>query len=117
MTTEQPAVSVSGDDLTEFLVYLAEQGFADEVGSRVTASVTNKPTTGTQLRSVLDEGDLEEAAAASGLSVDEYTAGMARTLPGLVDTVTPQGELTDDEDDYEAAFEAFFDSLEEELTA
>lgn len=93
-------------DLGRFLVVLADNGFADEVGSWVSDSVENLPITGERLLGVLDRESVAVIAEEAGLSVEEYADELARRLPGATDAVTPQGELTED-----AEFERFLDEF------
>ncbi|MGW0607731.1 YidB family protein [Streptomyces sp. NPDC002640] len=80
------------------LVFLAENGLADEVGSWVSAEIENLPITGAQLLEVLDPDDVAEDAADAGMSVQEYADQLARELPAAADAITPDGELPDDEE-------------------
>ncbi|MFD9556074.1 YidB family protein [Streptomyces sp. NPDC059990] len=75
-----------------FLVYLAEQGYAEQVGTWISPSVPNVPLTGEQLLGAVPDGAFAGAAQAAGMSVGEYAEHLARELPALVDTVTPDGE-------------------------
>ncbi|MEU2458251.1 YidB family protein [Streptomyces sp. NPDC012473] len=95
MTTE--AVSgIRSTDLGELLLYLADNGFADQVGSWVSDVTENQPITGAQLLSVLNAEGVAEAAAEAGVSVQEYADQLAQELSGATDAVTPHGELPDD---------------------
>jgi len=42
---------------------------------------------------VLDPGAVDQLAEATGIDRDELLAGLARTLPGVVDRLTPDGRL------------------------
>ncbi|MFI5868474.1 hypothetical protein [Streptomyces sp. NPDC051546] len=66
MTTDISAAEVRGD-FVEILTYLAGQGFAEQVGSWVSDSVTNIPISGEQLISAFPEGALDGPAAEAGL--------------------------------------------------
>jgi len=113
--TEQPGELDPRDELGVLLVYLAEQGYADQVGSWVSESVANIPLSGAQLLDALPDDALAEAAGEAGLSVEEYAEQLAQELPELVDQVTPQGELPDeDEFDYQDAFFYPTDDVETE---
>ncbi|MFC5657689.1 YidB family protein [Streptomyces nogalater] len=81
------------DNLGALLSHLADQGYADHVGSWVSDSAANVPVTGEQLLSALPESAFAKAAGAAGLSVQEYADQLAEALPVLVDTTTPHGEL------------------------
>jgi uncharacterized protein YidB (DUF937 family) len=45
------------------------------------------------MNAVLDSDTLAQLAAATGLDRNELLAGLAQTLPGVVDKLTPQGRL------------------------
>jgi uncharacterized protein YidB (DUF937 family) len=53
----------------------------------------NKPVSPSQMNAVLDSDTLAQLAAATGLDRNELLAGLAQTLPGVVDKLTPQGRL------------------------
>jgi uncharacterized protein YidB (DUF937 family) len=53
----------------------------------------NKPILPGQMNAVLDSDTLAQLQAATGLDRDELLAGLAQTLPGVVDKLTPQGRL------------------------
>ena len=42
---------------------------------------------------VLDPGAVDQLAEATGIDRDELLAGLARTLPRVVDRLTPDGRL------------------------
>ncbi|MFJ6798905.1 YidB family protein [Streptomyces sp. NPDC091268] len=111
MTTE-PAELEPQDELGVLLVYLAEQGYAEQVGSWVSDSVTNVPLTGAQLLAALPDEALSEVAAELGLPVEEYAEQLAQELPSLVDGLTPQGELPTDDDFEDFLWEFLIDDTE-----
>ncbi len=69
------------DDLEILLVHLADNGYADQVGSWMSPDVTNLPITGKQLLGALTEDALADAASEAGLSVQEYADYLAEELP------------------------------------
>ncbi|MFE0654654.1 YidB family protein [Streptomyces sp. NPDC059534] len=95
------------EKLGVLLVYLADQGYAEQVGTWISPSVANIPLTGEQLLRAMPEGALAEAAQAAGVSVQEYAEQFAQELPDLVDTVTPDGELPA-EDEFESHLVEFY---------
>ncbi|MEV4974474.1 YidB family protein [Streptomyces scopuliridis] len=111
MTTETSELPVH-DLLAAFLVQLADQGYADQVGSWISDSVPNIPITGEQLLAALPESALTESAQDEGVSELEYAEQLAQILPGLADSATPQGELPE-EDEFEQYMNEFFDGLED----
>jgi uncharacterized protein YidB (DUF937 family) len=53
----------------------------------------NRPALPGQISAVLDTDTLDQLQAATGIDKDEILAGLAQTLPGVVDRLTPQGRL------------------------
>jgi uncharacterized protein YidB (DUF937 family) len=45
------------------------------------------------MNAVLDADTLDQLQAATGLDRDELLAGLAQTLPGVVDRLTPDGRM------------------------
>jgi uncharacterized protein YidB (DUF937 family) len=54
---------------------------------------TNEPVSPSQMNAVVDADTLAQLQAATGLDRDELLAGLAQTLPGVVDQLTPNGRL------------------------
>ncbi|MFD6878441.1 MULTISPECIES: YidB family protein [unclassified Streptomyces] len=90
------------DDLEVLLVHLADHGYADQVGSWMSPEVTNLPITGQDLLGALPEGALSDLAAELNLTVQGYADYLAQELPALVDGLSPQGELPENEGDEDA---------------
>ncbi|WP_405496295.1 YidB family protein [Streptomyces sp. NBC_00096] len=90
------------DDMEVLLVHLADQGYADQVGSWMSPDVTNLPITGQELLRALPAESLNDLAAELNLSVQEYADYLAQELPALVDGLSPQGELPENQDDEDA---------------
>ncbi|MCX5151685.1 YidB family protein [Streptomyces sp. NBC_00320] len=88
----------SPDDLELLLVHLADHGYADQVGSWMSPDVINLAISGPELLDALPEGALNDLAAGLNLSLQDYADHLAQELPVLVDSLSPQGELTDGED-------------------
>jgi len=59
----------------------------------VGGSGENKQVSPAQMGAVLDPGAVDQLAEATGIDRDELLAGLARTLPGVVDRLTPDGRL------------------------
>jgi len=87
---------INADELADLLLVLAENGFADQVGSWVSDAIENQPITGAQLLDVLGAESLQEDAIEAGMTVEDFAQGLAEYLPAATDAVTPQGELPDD---------------------
>ncbi|GHE83763.1 hypothetical protein GCM10018785_59610 [Streptomyces longispororuber] len=67
-------------------------GLGDRIESWV-ASGENRPVTGAQVRRALSGGTLEQVAAEAGATPDEAADELARLLPGVVDELTPDGQV------------------------
>ncbi|KUN40467.1 hypothetical protein AQJ30_07430 [Streptomyces longwoodensis] len=108
MTSESAATEVTADSLGNLLMFLAENGYADQVGSWVSDAVENLPITGAQLLSALGRDSLAQAAAEADMTVEAYAEQLAQELPAAADAVTPRGELLDDEefDEHLQAFQS-----------
>ncbi|MGH8604834.1 MAG: YidB family protein [Gammaproteobacteria bacterium] len=65
----------------------------DEVISSWISTGENKPVSGEQVQQVLDQGQIEEAAEAAGVSREEASSKLASLLPQLIDKLTPDGKL------------------------
>jgi uncharacterized protein YidB (DUF937 family) len=98
VTTESAATEVTADSLGDLLMFLADHGYADQVGSWVSDATENLPITGEQLLSAIGRDSLAPAAAEAGLTVEAYADQLAQELPGAADAVTPHGELAEDDE-------------------
>nr|WP_221312338.1 YidB family protein [Actinoalloteichus hymeniacidonis] len=94
----EAATEINAIDMGQLLLFLADHGFAAQVGSWVSAETPNQPLTGQQLLTVLDEQELQVVASEAGMSVLEYAEQLARELPEAANAVTPDGELPEDEE-------------------
>jgi uncharacterized protein YidB (DUF937 family) len=56
---------------------------------------TNQPVTGRQLTSALGEENIEQVAREAGVSREDASSGLASILPGLVDKLSPDGQIPD----------------------
>src|SRR5262249_33714567 len=53
----------------------------------------NKQVSPAQMGAVMDPDTVDQLASATGIDRDELLAGLAQTLPGVVDRLTPNGRL------------------------
>ncbi|MFF9897460.1 YidB family protein [Streptomyces longispororuber] len=67
-------------------------GLGDRIESWV-ASGENQPVTGAQVRRALPGGTLEQVAAEAGVTPDQASDEIARLLPGVIDELTPDGQV------------------------
>jgi uncharacterized protein YidB (DUF937 family) len=69
-----------------------KNGLGDTVASWISNN-TNLPISAEQIQSVLGQGPLQDLASKMGLSTDTVASTLSEQLPGLVDQLTPNGEL------------------------
>ncbi len=72
-----------------------EGGLAEEAASWV-GKGENLPISADQIVSVLGNGQLAELAAKFGIDANTLSAQIAEHLPGIVDKLTPDGEVPAD---------------------
>jgi uncharacterized protein YidB (DUF937 family) len=80
------------DELSDIVERFDKNGHGDAARSWVGRG-DNKPVAPDQMTAVLDENTLDQLQAATGLDREELLAGMAQTLPGVVDRLTPNGRM------------------------
>ncbi|MGH6634740.1 MAG: YidB family protein [Gammaproteobacteria bacterium] len=69
-----------------------DKGLDDAISSWI-GTGENKPVSGEQVQEALDQGQIEEAAQAAGVSREEASSRLASLLPQLIDKLTPDGKL------------------------
>ncbi len=69
-----------------------KNGLGDIVASWISNN-TNLPISAAQIQSVLGQGPLQDLATKTGLSTNEVASNLSEHLPGLVDQLTPNGQL------------------------
>lgn len=69
-----------------------KNGLGEVVASWISNN-TNLPISAAQIQSVLGQGPLQDLAAKTGLSTNEVASNLSEHLPGLVDQLTPNGQL------------------------
>ncbi len=69
-------------------------GLAEQAASWV-GKGENLPVSAEQISSILGNGAIAEMAAKFGISPETLSAQIAQHLPGVVDKMTPNGEVTD----------------------
>ncbi|MFJ7156813.1 YidB family protein [Streptomyces sp. NPDC101118] len=84
--------SANGNPLGGLLDLLTRSGLVDQARSWVGAG-ENQPVSGAQLAEALPDDALRKAAAEAGVSPEEAADEIARSLPRVVDRLTPQGTL------------------------
>jgi uncharacterized protein YidB (DUF937 family) len=68
------------------------KGVGDVVASWI-GNGSNLPISMAQIQSALGDGPLQALAEKTGLSTDQMAANLSEHLPGLVDQLTPHGQL------------------------
>jgi uncharacterized protein YidB (DUF937 family) len=69
-----------------------KNGLGDVVASWISNN-TNLPISAAQIQSVLGQGPLQDVASKMGLSAGDVASSLSEHLPGLVDQLTPDGQL------------------------
>jgi uncharacterized protein YidB (DUF937 family) len=69
-----------------------KNGLGDVVASWISNN-TNLPISAEQVQSVLGQGPLQDLASKMGLSSGDVASTLSENLPGLVDQLTPDGQL------------------------
>ena len=69
-----------------------KNGLGDTVASWISNN-TNLPISAEQIQSVLGQGPLQDLASKMGLSTGDVASTLSEQLPGLVDQLTPDGQL------------------------
>jgi len=75
-----------------------QAGFGQQADSWVSTG-QNLPIDAGALGQVFGQGQLGEIARQSGMSTQEVSGGLADLLPGLIDQMTPQGQVPADSGD------------------
>lgn len=69
-----------------------KNGLGDVVASWISNN-TNLPISADQIQSALGQGPLQDVASKMGLSSGDVASALSERLPGLVDQLTPNGQL------------------------
>ena len=78
------------------LSQLSQGGLGNAVSSWV-GNGENQPVSGEAIQQALGSGKIQELAAQAGISPDALSSGLAQMLPGVVDKLTPNGEVPSDD--------------------
>ncbi|MEU8622337.1 YidB family protein [Streptomyces sp. NPDC048623] len=71
---------------------LTEAGLADQAQSWI-GTGDNQPVSGAQIAEALPDETLQKVAAEAGVSPDQAADEIARSLPQVVDRLSPQGQI------------------------
>jgi uncharacterized protein YidB (DUF937 family) len=83
--------------LAGLLEQLNNVGLADQTRSWILTG-RNQPVSGREITDALGEERITELATEVGMTREETAAGIAATLPQVVNAVTPDGEVPPEED-------------------
>ena len=84
---------VAGGGLQKLMGQLQGGGLGSQAKSWVSTDTPNQPITGEQLTGALGPDTISQFAASTGMSQDQAAQAMADALPGMVNAMTPQGEV------------------------
>lgn len=82
--------------LAGLISQLSQGGLGSAVSSWV-GTGANQPVSGEAIQQALGSSKIQELAAQAGISPDALSAGLAQMLPGVVDRLTPNGEVPSDD--------------------
>lgn len=82
----------------EGLLQKLQQGGLGEAVSSWVGTGQNLPVSAEQIKAALDTGQLGDMASKLGMDGQQLSAQLAQHLPGLVDKLTPDGQLPQDAD-------------------
>ena len=78
--------------LSGLVSQLSQGGLGDAVKSWI-GTGANQPVSGEAITQAMGSDKIQELAAKAGLSTDALSSGLAQMLPGVVDKLTPNGEV------------------------
>jgi uncharacterized protein YidB (DUF937 family) len=68
-------------------------GMGDKVTSWLTPGTPNQPLSGDEVEQALGSDTVQDVATATGTSAPQAKSGLAGMIPGLVDKLTPDGNI------------------------
>ncbi len=83
-----------GGGLQGLVGMLQQKGLGEAVQSWVSTGA-NLPVSAQQIMAALGQGNIQQLASQSGLGTEDVGSQLAQHLPGLVDKITPDGQLPD----------------------
>ena len=91
-----PAVvgMLTGGGLNRLMGGMQSAGLEDKARSWISGDA-NKPISPDEVKQVVDPAHIDDIAQQAGVSHDEAAALIAKTLPEVVNHVTPDGSLPD----------------------
>lgn len=89
MLNDQQSGGLSG-----LLQKFQQNGLGDQVSSWI-GTGQNQPVSGDQIENALGHDQVEQIAQQAGMSHEQASGGIAQLLPTVIDKLTPNGELPD----------------------
>ena len=77
---------------------LQQAGYGEQAQSWI-GTGQNMPIDAGALSQIFGQGQLDEAAQQLGMSNDEAAGQLAQTLPNVVDSMTPEGQIPERDND------------------
>lgn len=78
--------------LSGLVSQLSQGGLGEAVASWV-GTGANQPVSADAIQQALGNGKIQELAAQAGIAPDMLSSGLAQMLPGVIDKLTPNGEV------------------------
>lgn len=91
-------INLISDQQSGGLVGLVEKISAGGLGEQVASWVStgqNLPITGDQIQAALGSSFVQEIASKMGINTTDVASGLANLLPQVVDKLTPDGQVSD----------------------
>jgi uncharacterized protein YidB (DUF937 family) len=85
-----------GGGLGGLLTQLQQSGFGDQANSWVSRGA-NQPISPDAMSQIFGRDGLEQISRRAGISQDDAARGLSQLLPEVVDHMTPNGEMPDDD--------------------
>ncbi len=82
--------------LPGLLQKLQDSGLTEQVASWV-GTGENQPVSGDQIRQALGADNVAQLAQQAGLETEHASTGLAQLLPQIIDTLTPDGQVPQNE--------------------
>jgi uncharacterized protein YidB (DUF937 family) len=87
---------LAGGGLQKLLSQFQAKGMGAKANSWMSTG-ENEPLTGEEVRQVVGEDTVRDAASRLGVSEDEAASDLAELIPKLVDNASPEGQLMDEQ--------------------
>jgi uncharacterized protein YidB (DUF937 family) len=92
MSTVLQMVNSHPGGLPGLISTFQQQGLGGAVNSWI-GSGTNEPVAPQQVQNAVGESQMQDVAAKLGISTEDASAKIAQLLPGIIDHLTPNGQV------------------------